>query len=316
MTTGKKPMIVFATEQYRGLAAKVCEMSGFDTGEVETRDFPDGEHYQRIVSDVAERDIALIGGTISDAYTLRIFDLSCAITKNGARSLTLVLPYFGYSTMDRAVKPGEIVAAKTRARLFSAVPPAATANRVVLVDIHSEGIPYYFEGSIIPVHLYGKPIITRVAKELAGSDFVFGSTDAGRAKWVESLANSCGVQAGVVLKRRLESGKTELRAMSADVERKPVIIYDDMIRSGGSLLQAAEAYKKAGAKSISAIATHGIFCGDALDTLKKSKLFETIVCTDSHPNDVALGRKHEGFLRVESLAPLLSEYLRGSHGGF
>jgi phosphoribosylpyrophosphate synthetase len=128
----------------RARLAALCEV---DSGDVETSFFPDGERYSRIMTSVDGREVVVIGGTISDADTLELYDLASAIVKYGARRLTVVIPYFGYSTMERAVKRGEIVTAKTRARLLSSIPQAGAPNRVLLLDLHAEGIPYYFVGA-------------------------------------------------------------------------------------------------------------------------------------------------------------------------
>jgi ribose-phosphate pyrophosphokinase len=283
----------------RDAIAAAC---GAQVGTIETKAFPDGERYMRVDTDVDGCDVALVGGTISDEDTLELYDLACSIVKEGARRLSLVIPYFGYSTMERAVRPGEVVTAKTRARLLSAIPPGGEQNRVILFDLHSPGIPHYFEGSTRPVHVYGKPIVTRLARALGGDDFVLACTDAGRAKWVESLANDMGVPASFVFKRRIDERRTEISAVSAYVKDKVVVIYDDMIRTGGSLINAAAAYKAAGATRIAAIATHGVFPGDALARLRATGLFSAIVCTDSHVRARALA---DDFLRVEPCAEVL-----------
>ncbi len=294
--------LLFSTERYTPLAKKVAEEGRFQTGEVELQRFPDGELYQRIVSDVRGRHVALLGGTVAEADTLELYDLACALVKYGVQSLTLVIPYFGYSTMERAIRPGEVVKAKTRARLISSIPTADAGNRVILLDLHSEGLPHYFEGGIKPVHVYCKKIVKRAAKALAGDDFVLACTDAGRAKWVESLANDLGVHAAFIFKRRIDGAHTEVAAVSAPVQGQNVVIYDDMIRTGGSLIGAAKAYKQAGAGKIWAICTHGIFPGESLSRIQSSGLFESIVATDSHPrvNELA-----GDFLKVESVSPLL-----------
>jgi ribose-phosphate pyrophosphokinase len=275
--------LVFSTQRYAFLRDDVARIGGFEVGSIEVATFPDGERYQRVGTPVSGRDVVLIGGTVSDADTLELFDLACSIVKYGARSLALLIPYFGYSTMERAVKAGEVVTAKTRARLLSAIPLAAAGNRVFLVDLHAEGIPHYFEGGIRPVHVYAKPVIVELARRLGGEDIVLACTDAGRAKWVESLANEMGVPASFVFKRRLDGSHTEVTAMSAAVSGKSVVIYDDMIRTGGSLIAAARAYKAAGASKLTAIATHGVFPGDALERLRETGLFAAIACTDTHP---------------------------------
>lgn len=299
-------LLVFCTERYAAMCAELCAHPGFEPGEIERHEFPDGEHYRRIVTDVAYRDVVLLGGTVDDADTLEIYDLACALVHSGAHILTLVIPWLGYQTMERAVKPGEVVVAKTRARLLSSIPIAGSGNRVVLVDLHSEGITQYFSGSIRPVHLYAKPVVLPLLREYGGDDFVLAATDAGRAKWVESLANDLGVDAGFVFKRRVSGDATEVTALAADVKGKTVVIYDDMIRTGGSLIGAARAFRDAGAARIAAVTSHAVLPGDALDRLRASGVFEGIACTDTHPR----ARELEGdFLRVESIAPLLAEAL-------
>ena len=178
--------LLFAIRSYGYLGEALRQRMPCEAGTVHVQEFPDGERYQRIDTDPAGREVILVGGTVSDSDTLELFDLACALTRSGAHRLTLIIPYFGYSTMERAVKPGEVVTAKERARLLSAVPAAPGGNRVVLLDLHAEGIPHYFEGAIRPVHVYAKPLIMRLARELGGTDLVMACTDAGRAKWVES----------------------------------------------------------------------------------------------------------------------------------
>jgi ribose-phosphate pyrophosphokinase len=305
----RKP-IVFGTAAYQYLADGIAKAGGFFPGQIERREFPDGERHYQLRLDVDGVDTMLVGGTVCDRDTLELYDLAWALVEAGARSLTLVIPYFGYSTMERAVKPGEVVMAKSRAQLFSSIPAAGLGNRIVLFDLHSEGLPYYFEGHVRPVHLYGKPIITATACEIVGKgEFVFACTDAGRAKWVESLANDMGVDAAFVYKRRIDGRRTEVAGVSARVKDKYVIIYDDMIRTGGSLLKAAAAYRDAGAKGIAAITTHGIFPGDSLQAIKAAGLIDRIVSTDSHPRAVELA---DDYLTVKSVAPLFAAYLADS----
>ena len=301
--------LVFATPAYQHLQAALCER-GLEAGEIATFPFPDGERYLRIVTPVAGRDVVLVGGTIDDASTLTLFDLACGAVHYGARRLTLVVPYYGYATMERATKPGEVVTAKTRAALFSAIPPASYGNRALLLDLHAEGIPHYFEAGLVAHHIYCKPLIRDMIRELGrGEDIVLACTDAGRAKWVESLANDVGVTAAFVFKRRHDGERTEITAIDAQVAGKRVILYDDMIRTGGSLIGAARAYMRAGASSLAAIATHGVFPGDALERLQATGLFTDIACTDSHPRARELAPRG---LKVVSVAPLLLPYLEVS----
>ncbi|HLJ73099.1 MAG TPA: ribose-phosphate diphosphokinase [Thermoanaerobaculia bacterium] len=299
--------VVFSIAEYDYMADDLVRIGRFQRGAVERDVFPDGEHYLRIDSKVLDQHAVVIGGTISDKATLEIYDLGCAIVENGASTLTLIVPWYGYATMDRAARAGEAVIAKNRARIFSSIPAAALGNRILLLDLHSEGIPHYFEGSLHPVHVYAKPLIESLARDLAGSDFILGSTDAGRAKWVESLSNELGVPAAFVYKRRHGPEETEVTAVSTKLDGETIVIYDDMIRTGTSLLNAARAYRESGAGKMFAIATHGEFPDGALDRIQASGLFEAIACTDSHPRARQL--RDRGLI-VRPVAELFCPYLR------
>lgn len=303
-------LLVFGTPSYDPLSRALCQHPGFELAELERTHFPDGERYLRLVSDVNGRDVVIVGGTIDAADTLEIYDLACAIVAMGAHTLTIVIPFYGYQTMERAQRNGEVIVAKTRARLLSSVPTAGSGNRVVLIDLHAEGIAHYF-GDMRAVHLHAKPVTLQRIRTLAGNDeFVLGATDAGRAKWVESLANDLGVDAAFVFKRRVSGSETEVTALAADVKDKHVIIYDDMIRTGGSLLGAAQAYLDSGATRISAVTTHGVLPNTSLDKLQRSGLLQCVACTDSHPR--ALELQGSDFLIVDPLAPLIAGFLTPS----
>jgi ribose-phosphate pyrophosphokinase len=298
--------ILFAIKDYEYLAQKLMACGDFEKGDIEVNHFTDGERYQRIISKIENRDVVVIGGTVTDQATLELYDLASSLVSYGANSLTLVIPYFGYSTMERAVLPGEIVTAKTRARLLSSIPKSNRGNKVLLFDLHSEGIQYYFEQDLYPVHVYCKDIVIEAARQFGGDNFVMASTDAGRAKWVESLANDLGVNAAFILKRRLKGDHTEVSAINADVAGKAVIIYDDMIRSGGSIVNAAKTYKDAGAGDIYVITTHGLFVNDGINKLKNSGLIKKLICTDSHVNTQYI---QDDFVEVISLDKLICESL-------
>ena len=303
-------MIVFSIVDYEAFAAELAQLAAAPLGTIERDSFPDGEHYLRVDDEVNDRDVVLVGGTCDHEATLELYDLACALVESGASTLTLVVPYFGYSTMERASKHGEAVMAKNRARLLSSIPSAKLGNQILLLDLHTEGIPHYFEGTIRPFHVSAKPVIERLVKDLAGERFILGSTDAGRAKWVASLANSLGMPAAFAYKRRLSAEETEVAAVSTSFSGETVVIYDDMIRTGSSLIGAARAYRDAGAGKIFAIATHGVFPAGALERMQDSGLFEAIGVTNSHRN----ARELSGVV-VRSVAPLFVEYLNRNHGG-
>ncbi|HHH31646.1 MAG TPA: ribose-phosphate pyrophosphokinase [Polyangiaceae bacterium] len=281
--------LLFTISAYRYLETAFLATGDYDRGELHQEPFPDGEIYRRVVDDAWGRDVVLLGGTPTDADWLELYDFGSAISRAGARSLSIVMPYFGYSTMERAVKPGEVVTAKTRARLISSIPPCEGGTRTFLFDLHTDGIEFYFSDSHTTHHVYGAPIVTEAIASIAsGKDFVLGATDAGRAKWVESLARSMHCEPAFVYKRRdPTSGDLTVTGVNADVKGKCVVIYDDMIRTGGSLLQAAEAYKSAGATEVHAMASHLVLPGDALDRLNESGLVASVNGTDSHPRSQA-----------------------------
>lgn len=297
--------IVFSTQRYQYLKERLLAIApdDWEPGLLSIRDFPDGEHYHRITSGVTGKEVVLIGGTIDDKETLELFDIANGCIQYGALCVNILIPYFGYSTMERAVQYGEIVKAKTRATLFSALPAASNGIRVIMIDLHVDGISHYFESNVRPVHLYAKSIVQQAALDIAGGrPFVLASTDSGRAKWVESLANDLGVQAAFVFKKRVSGEETHVTAISANVQDTLVIIYDDMIRTGGSLLNAAQAYRQAGASAIGVITTHGIFAGNGFRKIAESGLVEKLICTDTHPNALDIA---DPLLEVRSVAPVI-----------
>jgi ribose-phosphate pyrophosphokinase len=307
-------MLYFATASYQYFCEELAESARGQLSVIERKTFDDGELYHRIASDVVGQDVCLVGGTISEPETLELFDLASGLVHEGARSLTIIVPYFGYATMDRAVQSGEIVKAKTRARLLSSIPRAREGHRLLLLDLHAEGIQYYFENELQAVHVYGKRTVAAAIRQLGGNDFVLASTDAGRAKWVESLANELGVSASFVFKKRLADGQPVVTAMNADVQGGSVVIYDDMIRSGRSLLIAAEAYRRAGAKDVSCVTTHGLFSGQALPEIRRSGLISHLVATNSHPRAIELARSNADFLTVRSVSGAFAEILQQDIG--
>lgn len=298
--------LLFTIPSYAYLETQFMASGRFERGEVERKNFPDGERYLRILPQLFGRDVVLLGGTPTDVDWLDVFDLACGIARGGARSLAIVMPYFGYSTMERAVKPGEVVVAKTRARLLSAIPSPEGGTHLFLFDLHTDGIEFYLDDRILSRHVYGAPIITQKIREhMAGRPFVLGACDAGRAKWVQSLARDLGVEPAFVYKRRdSTSGGTSVTGINADVKGREVVVYDDMIRTGSSLVQAAKAYLAAGATQVHAIASHLVLPNDALENLRASGVFASIMGTDSHPSSQKLAASD-----VVSIAPRLVQCL-------
>jgi ribose-phosphate pyrophosphokinase len=301
--------LLFAIGSYAYLEAALAAAGAFDSRAaraIERKTFPDGERYLRLLEDPWARDVVLLGGTPTDLDWLELYDLACAISHAGARSLSIVMPYFGYSTMERAVKSGEVVTAKSRARLISAIPPCDGGTRVYLFDLHTDGIEFYFGDAVSTRHIYGAKLITAsIEQAMRGVSYVLGATDAGRAKWVESLARDLGVEPAFVYKRRdASSGALSITGVNADVRGREVVIYDDMIRTGSSLVQAARAYIEAGAARVHAIASHLVLPGDSLDAILASGVIASVRGTDSHPGSQKLAPA-----AITSIAPLIAAAL-------
>jgi ribose-phosphate pyrophosphokinase len=294
--------LLFAIRSYAYLMPSFLAAGDFDEGGIERKTFPDGERYLRLLDSPWARDVVLLGGTPTDLDWLELYDLACAVAHAGARSLSIVMPYFGYATMERAVRPGEVVTAKSRARLISAVPGCEGGTRVFLFDLHTDGIEYYFGDTVTTRHLYGAPVVTEaVKKAMADRPYVLGATDAGRAKWVQSLARDLGVEPAFVYKKRdAASGALSVTGVNADVRGREVMIYDDMIRTGSSLVQAARSYLDAGATKVHAVASHLVLPGTSLDLLLTGGVIASVLGTDSHPSSQKVATAN-----VIGVAPLL-----------
>lgn len=289
-------MIIFATKKYETLKRQMLATGRFGKeadGLLERKTFADGETYLRIKSPVRHQDIMILGGTIDDTDMMEIYDLGCALAKSEARTICFVIPFYGYSTMERAEpESGEVVKAKTRARLLSAVPQAYQGNTVYLLDLHAEGMVHYFEGDIKTHHMSAKSCILSHIKNLNLKDFVIASADQGRAKQIQKLADILEVDSAFISKRRYNDGRVVAQAANSDVSGRTVIIYDDMIRTASSIVEAIKTYEAAGAKEIYLYTTHGVFCSPVKGgvkgecpkvSLSNLKIVKKVIYTNSHP---------------------------------
>lgn len=303
-------VVLLSTLSSLSFAQELATHLGVPVASLDREHFPDGESYLRYhIADhfgLLGKHVVIVGATENETSLEEIFRLGCTATKHGARSLVLVIPYFGYSTMERAVRPGEVVTAKIIARQLSAMPRAAQGNHVLLLDLHSPGIVHYFEGDTVTLELYAESRILRAIEALGFKQLCLASTDMGRAKWVESLANRLHTPIALIHKKRISGSETRINAVVGDVEGKDVVIYDDMIRTGSSLLQAAEAYRQAGAARIVAVTTHLVLPPGTIERLEASCL-ERIIGTDSHPNHLLVEERPR--FQIISVADLFAEVL-------
>ena len=281
------------SRSYEYMLPRFLAAGDFEVGEIERKTFPDGERYLRLAADSWGRDVVLLGGTPTDLDALEVYDLGYAISRAGAHSLSLVMPYFGYATMERAVRPGEVVTAKTRARLISAIPPCDGGMRVFLFDLHTDGIEFYFDDSHVTHHLYGAPLVTGADPPPDGRPPLRPRRDRRRPRQVGAEPRAhARRRAGLRLQapRRRRAAASASPASTPTCAGREVVVYDDMIRTGSSLLQAGRAYLAAGATAVHAIASHLVLPPGSLEKLRAAGVFQNILGTDSHPGSQQLAR--------------------------
>jgi len=295
---------ICSSTQYKFLKKLVLKkISYFNEFLINTCAFPDGEHNWIVEKpeQLSGKPVVFIAGTINDEAIFELYNLACALVTEHCSSLHVVIPYFGYSTMERQTKVGEVVVAKNIASLLGSIPKAPYGNYIYMIDLHSACTQYYFDNDVHTVHLSARPVIEQMIR-LCGNNVVLASVDMGKAKMIEKMGGDLHLDTAYIMKRRLSGDKTEIVALSADVKDRDVVIFDDMIRSGTSLLNAAEAYVKSGAKSIKVITVHGVFANGAVEKLKNSGLIEHIYCTNTHPHAEQI---QDDFVTVCDISPII-----------
>lgn len=314
--------LLFTTPDYQYLADELLDREDNEFTEAKLiRDvFPDGERYLCNPNHVKGTHCVILSGTQSLENIFEIVNLAYQLTTNGASKLTIVIPYFGYQTMERISNPGEVVMAKTMAHWLSSIPRAAYGNEVIMLELHTDAISNYFSPDVTTRAIASTDVVMQACVELAGTDFVLGSTDVGRAKAIEYIQRAFttkgrgyNVDMAFVYKRRSASDhskdNTEVTGVNADVKDRIVVIYDDMIRTGGSLMKAAKIYREAGASEVYAVTTHGVLPGIAAGVIRNSDLIKKIALTNSHPVGATIGRDNPNYYRLYSIAGLLSRYI-------
>lgn len=305
-------MNLLSSVYYQYLKENLLKLNpNFKNIDIEKQTFPDGEHYWRIEDshEISGKPAIYICGTINDEAILEAYNIACTLVRESCSSLHLVVPYFGYSTMERAVQSGEIVTAKNIAQLFSSIPPSAQGNYIYLVDLHSINMQYYFEHTIHPIHLTTEPLIYKIISDIRAKEgeVVLASADTGCAKWIEKMSDDLGLEDAFIVKQRISGAETVVKALKANVKDKNVIIFDDMLRSGGTIINAAQAYKSMGAKDIFVICVHGIFIHGAVEKLKESGLIKSVYCTNTHSHAQNI---HDDFVKIFDVSEIILQGLK------
>jgi len=299
--------LIFSTESYKYFSELLAEnlyvfFSEQQLWQIEKKTFPDWEYYHRILSPVYNKNVILIWWTITDKETLELYDLATGLVSEGCNSLTIITPYFWYSTMDRRTKDWEVIKSEIRAKLLSSLPSWNLKTKILFLDLHTEHLLHYFTRDVLPFQLntklnfsiYLKNKLTDELK-IKESDLILLSPDQWRKKAVELLGKGLELNTGYCIKNRIDGAKIEITDCSINTKDKHVIICDDMIRTGGTMIEAAEFIKKQGAKHISLFATHWIF-SNYINSEKKeinsferllNSCFDKIIVYNTHPNVLA-----------------------------
>jgi len=257
------------------------------------RKFSDGEIYVEINENIRGNSIFIIQSISSPANDNLMELLLCidALKRSSAKNITTVIPYFGYARQDRKVVPRTSISAKLVSNLIT----KAGADRVVTVDLHAGQIQGFFD---IPVdNLFATPIFARhVKKKIKSKKIICVAPDVGGTERARALGKLLNAGLAIVDKRRPKPGKSQVMNVIGDVKDQTCFIVDDIIDSGGTIINAAKALKERGAKEVYVYITHGVLSGDAVKKIKNS-VIKNLVITDTINN----GEKTKSAKNIEVL---------------
>ncbi len=294
-------LVLIANEASTPLARKVADLIGVEFSEMIRKQFSDGERYHAFPTDIAEKDLVIIGATHNDSSHQEVLDLIQGGRYWNAASINVVIPYLGYSTMERA-KPDsrEIPKGITRTRqIFRARP-----NFVAFIDLHSESVLHAHTGEIRTKHIWTDRLVIEKIRSLGLNDFVLVSPDYGFSKRVARLASLLDCPHTAADKDRYDTDKTIISQVSSVVKGRSAIVCDDMIRTGGSIIQTADRCLDGGAKEVYVLATHLVLSGEARQRFQQSRIVK-VIGSDSYP-----GVQADDLVDVYSVAPLIRKALK------
>ena len=268
------------------------------------RKFADGEIYIEINENIRGNSIFIIQSVSSPANDNLMELLLCidALKRSSAKNITAVIPYFGYARQDRKVVPRTSISAKLVSNLIT----NAGADRVVTVDLHAGQIQGFFD---IPVdNLFATPIFAKhIKRKIKSNNIICVAPDVGGVERARALGKKLDVGLAIVDKRRPSPGKSQVMNVIGNVKNKICILTDDIIDSGGTIVNAADALLKRGAKEVHVYTTHGVFSGDAVKKIKNSKI-KNLVITDSIDSSDKLKKVRN--IEVLSISILLAEAIK------
>ena len=268
------------------------------------RKFSDGEIYVEINENIRGNSIFIIQGISSPANDNLMELLLCidALKRSSAKNITAVIPYFGYARQDRKVVPRTSISAKLVSNLIT----KAGADRIVTVDLHAGQIQGFFD---IPVdNLFATPIFSRhIKKKIKSKNLICVAPDVGGVERARALGRKLDVGLAIIDKRRPSPGKSQVMNVIGNVKGKTCIIVDDIIDSGGTIVNAAAALLKRDAKEVHVYITHGVLSGEAVDKISRSKI-KNLVVTDTIDNSDKVKKSRN--IEVLSISNLLAEAMK------
>ena len=297
---------VFAGSSNRPLAEEIVNFLGISLGKCKLGQFSDGEIRTYIDENVRGEDVFVVqsGSRDSNFHMMELFLMLDALKRASAERITAVIPYYSYARQDWKDRPRVPISARLVADLLE----TAGANRVLTMDLHSPQIQGFFS---FPVdNLVASPVLAKYVDSLDLGPLTVVSPDAGgvgRARW---FAKKMNADLAIIDKRRPAPNVARVYNVIGDVKNRDVVILDDMVDTGGTLVESVDAIKKAGAKKIYAACTHGILSGPAVDRINDS-LLEELILTNTIPEREKTSEK----IVVLSVAELFGEAIRRINRG-
>ena len=268
------------------------------------KNFADGEIYVEINENIRGNSVFVIQSTAQPANDNLMELLLCidALKRSSAKNITAVIPYFGYARQDRKVVPRTSISAKLVSNLIT----NAGAHRVVTLDLHAGQIQGFFD---MPVdNLFTTPLFAKyIKRKLKNKNLICVSPDVGGVQRTRALATRIKADLAIIDKRRPAPGKSQVMHIIGDVKNKTCIIVDDIIDSGGTIINAVDALKKNGANEVYVFITHAVLSGDAAKKIKNSKIKKLII-TDTIDNSQKI--KNNNKIEVLSISSLMSEAIK------